>query len=366
MGNFTGPDEPPPKRSIFVWDLPAGFPEPRVPADNPQTGEKVQLGRYLFYDRRLSGNGTASCATCHQPERGFADGRAQAVGSTGELHPRSTMSLTNVAYNVSLTWADQDLELLEDQIRIPLLSTDPVELGVTGHELAILDRLRAEPRYRVLFAEAFQEQTAPLTLENIIRALAAFVRILISGNSPYDRWVFWAERDAMSASARRGMRLFFSERLGCSECHADLNFSGPVNFRGGRTSKPAFHNTGLYNVDGKGAYPESNTGLFEHTRKKKDIGRFRAPTLRNNAVTAPYMHDGSMATLEQVVDHYAAGGRNVEDGPFVGDGRANPFKSSRVNGFEITPEEKEDLVSFLESLTDEAFLSDPRFADPWY
>ncbi|HTR03102.1 MAG TPA: di-heme enzyme, partial [Thermoanaerobaculia bacterium] len=132
-----------------------------------------------------------------------------------------------------------------------------------------------------------------------------------------------------------------------------------------RIGEIAFHNTGLYNLDGKGAYPSDNTGLEEHTGRPEDMGRFKAPSLRNVAVTAPYMHDGSIPTLDAVLDHYAAGGRTIAGGPHAGVGRTNPLKSSFVSGFTLTPEERADLLAFLRSLTDDEFLKDPEFSDPW-
>ena len=348
----------------WTWELPPGFSEPVVPADNPMSAVKVELGRHLFYDRRLSGNGTFSCADCHAQERAFTDGRGRALGSTGQIHPRGAMSLTNVAFNATLGWADPSLETLESQARVPLFNQTPVELGLAGMEEEVLGRLRTVPRYRDLFAASFPEEADPMTLPNVLRALASFERTLISGDSPYDRFTFHDERDALSGSARRGMRLFFSDRVPCSKCHAGFNFSGPVRFQEVRKPRPRFHNTGLYNLDGSGGVPRDNPGLAEHTGRRRDRGRFRAPTLRNIAVTAPYMHDGSITTLEGVIDHYARGGRVIESGPFAGDGSLSPRKSELIEGFEITAEERADLVTFLRSLTDERFLRDPRFSGP--
>ena len=222
-------------------------------------------------------------------------------------------------------------------------------------------RLAADRRYETMFAAAFPEEPAAARIRpaTVIQALAAFERTLISGDSAYDRWVYRDQRSAMDEPARRGMRLFFSQRLACFECHSGFNFSGPVTFRGAAANRPAFHNTGLYNLGGKGLYPRTNQGLASFTGEREDMGRFRAPTLRNVALTAPYMHDGSLATLDAVVDHYAAGGRGSASGG------ENPFKSPLVRGFRLTDREQRDLVAFLESLTDPGFVSDPRFADPW-
>jgi cytochrome c peroxidase len=348
----------------YRWDLPPGFPPPPVPADNPMNEAKVELGRRLFYDRRLSGNETQSCASCHEQARAFTDGRARAVGSTGESHRRSAMALVNVAYLPTLTWANPVLERLEEQALVPLFGESPVELGMAGREAELLARLGADARYRALFPAAFPGEDEPITVGNVAKALAAFQRTLLSGRSPYDRYAT-GEREALSPAARRGMELFFSERLECHHCHGGFNFTGAVVWEG-KAPESLFANTGLYDVDGVGAYPAVDTGLFEVTLAPEDMGAFRAPTLRNVAVTAPYMHDGSIATLAEVIeDHYARGGRLVADGPDAGDGRNNPRKSGLVSGFTLTAEERDDLLAFLEALTDPEFLADPRFADPF-
>jgi cytochrome c peroxidase len=171
--------------------------------------------------------------------------------------------------------------------------------------------------------------------------------------------------DAIPASAIRGEALFFSERLECHHCHGNFNLNDSVMHERNRVGEIAFHNTGLYNLDGKGAYPADNTGIEEHTGRAEDMGRFRAPTLRNVALTGPYMHDGSAATLDEVIDHYAAGGRTISSGPHSGVGRDNPLKSSFLPGFVLTSRERADLMAFLNALTDEEFLTDARFSNPW-
>lgn len=314
----------------------------------------VALGRILFYDTRLSGNGSYACASCHRQELAFTDGRARALGSTGEDHPRSAMSLANVAYNVSLTWSDPELDRLEDQALVPMFGEHPVELGLAGGGEALIASLRDDAGLAAMFEAAFPGDGSPVTVGNVTKALASFERTLISGDSPYDRLVYHGEMEALSESAWRGMRLFFSDRLACSGCHGGFLFSGPIRFAGGGAEKPVFHNTGLYNLDSAGAYPATSRGLYDHTGRANDMGRFRAPTLRNIALTAPYMHDGSIATLGGVIAHYAAGGRQG----------GNPHKSERLRGFTLSPTEGDDLVAFLHSLTDERFISDPRFAAP--
>lgn len=358
VGQYRAPAGP------FRWQLPAGFPEPRVPADNPMSVPKVELGRHLFYDRRLSGDLSMSCATCHQQASGFNDPRPHPTGITGEVHPRSSMGLANVAYSPALTWANPKLERLEQQALVPMFGEDPVELGLAGREGELLARLGAEPRYRVLFPAAFPGERQPLTLANVVKAIAAFERTLIAGDSPYDQ-ARAGQPGRLSAAARRGEQLFLGERLECFHCHGGFLFTGTVDYAGKATPEVEFHNTGLYNVGGTGAYPAPNTGLLAVTGLPDDMGRFKAPGLRNVAVSAPYMHDGSIATLDEVVAHYQVGGRRIAEGPDAGDGAENPYKSQFVAGFHLTPEERGDLVAFLESLTDSTFLTDPRLANPW-
>jgi cytochrome c peroxidase len=350
-------------RRSWRWDLPEGFPEPRVPPDNPMSVAKAELGRRLFYDKRLSNNQTQACASCHQQSRAFTDGRAHAVGSTGEVHRRNSMTLANVAYAPRLTWAHPLLDRIENQVLLPMFGDAPIELGLPDGE-TLLARLRAEPDYAARFGAAFPRDHEPITIANVTRALACFVRTLISGNSAYDRYTR-GDQTALSESAKRGMELFFSERLECFHCHGNFNFADAVDHAKLAEPERAFHNTGLYNVDGKGSYPAADRGLYDITHQPDDMGRFKAPTLRNVAVTAPYMHDGSIATLEEVLDHYAAGGRSIDSGPNAGDGHASPLKEKFVAGFILRPAERTDVVAFLRSLTDDAFLTDPRFANPF-
>ena len=348
----------------YAWNLPAGFPLPRTPAGNPMTDAKVELGRYLFYDTRLSGNGAQSCESCHYQALAFSDGKVTPQGSTGETLERNSPALVNVAYNSTLTWANPVLTELERQVVIPLFSEFPVEMGVTGHEEEVLARLQADRRYQELFAAAYPTETAPINYHNVVQALASFVRSLISGNSAYDRYLA-GDKAALAPATQRGMDLFFSERFECHHCHIAFNFSAATVHANSTFSASAFQNNGLYNLDGQGAYPRGNRGLYEITGVANDMGRFRPPTLRNVELTAPYMHDGSLATLEDVIRHYAAGGREITEGPNQGDGRRNPLKSPLVSGFTITDQEVADLASFLRSLTDTDFTTNPHAANPF-
>ena len=316
---------------FFSDRLPRWFPVPNVPADNPITEEKVELGRHLFYEPMLSGNSTYSCASCHQQSLAFTDGLARAIGSTGGQHPRSSMSLANVVYNASFGWADRTWSL-ESQMHVPMYNEQPVEMGLKGHEAEVLERLASDADYVERFRTAFPGDAQPMTLPNIVKAIASFERIIVSADSAFDRYLYRDDHSGMSPAAKRGAALFFSDRLKCSECHGSVNISGPTIFSGAMPSDPEafFHDTGV------AAHP----------------AKFRAPTLRNIAVTAPYMHDGSVATLKEVVAHYAAGGRSTRP------------KSDKVRGFAISPAETDDLVAFLHSLTDERFLTNPAFSNP--
>lgn len=348
----------------YEWKLPAGFPRPKVPADNPMSQVKVQLGRFLFYDTRLSGNGTFSCASCHQQSRAFADSLPLGVGSTGEVHPRGSMSLANVVYAPVLTWANPNLKRLEQQAVVPMFGDSPIELGLAGREDSLLASLRADPRYARMFAESFPADGEPVSITNVTRAIAAFERTLISGRSAYDRYER-GDSSALSPAARRGAEMFFGEKLECFHCHGGFAFTNTADYVGKGFPEIEFHNTGLYNIGGNGAYPAANPGLKEHSGRDDDMGKFKAPTLRNIALTAPYMHDGSIRTLDEVINHYAAGGRTIRSGANAGIGSKNPHKSGFVKGFTLSSRERADLLAFLRSLTDSAFITDPRFSDPF-
>jgi cytochrome c peroxidase len=349
----------------YDWGLPPGYPKPAVPQDNPMSVEKVELGRRLFYDTRMSLNETQSCATCHEQDKAFTDGLANAVGSTMEIHPRSSMSIVGSGYLTVITWANPAMLELEKQGLVPMFGENPVELGLSGQEDLLLERLGAEAYYPPAFDAAFPEAQGEISLDTITKAIASFERAVISHRSPYDRYAYDGDPTGMSESALRGKDLFFSEKVECFHCHGGFNFSDSVSHEGTVIEEMMFHNTGLYNVDGTGAYPEGNQGVYEITGVDSDRGRFRAPTLRNIALTAPYMHDGSIATLDEVLDHYAAGGRTIASGPNAGVGSDNPYKSEFVSGFSLSAQERADLIAFLESLTDDELVRDPRWSDPW-
>lgn len=353
-----------PAAQEWAWNLPQFFPTPRVPATNRMTQAKVTLGRYLFYEPRLSGNGSQSCGSCHMQSKAFTDGLAVAIGSTGDHTLRSSMPLANVGYNTTLTWANPSLVRLERQMLVPLFGTNPVEMGVNDRNKAtVLARIRTDAAYRKRFATAFPGQKQPVTWTNVVKAISAFQRTMISGDSTYDRYL--AGKATLTASQTRGKDLFFGEKAECHHCHGSFNLNDQVDYAGKTPVRPLFHNTGLYNIGGTGAFPEGNRGVFELTATATDMGAFRAQSLRNIAVTAPYMHDGSIATLQEVVDFYAAGGRDITVGPNAGDGRANPYKSGLTAGIDLTPQDKADLVAFLKTFTDQRFLTNAKLSDPF-
>ncbi|MFO0690637.1 MAG: cytochrome c peroxidase [Myxococcota bacterium] len=293
--------------AAYRWSLPEGITPPPVPPDNPMSEAKVALGRRLFSDPRLSFNRTTSCATCHDPARELTDGRARAIGASGEPHARNTPTLWNVAYNVSYTWIDQGLVRLEDQLRLPLTGTEPVEMGFGPAAAAAL---AADPELAALHRAAFGE--APFDETSVVRALASYVRTLIRMDSAFDRRLYLDDASGFGEAAERGMGLFFSERLGCGHCHAGPHLSGPTAMPG-REVAPVFHRTAVSDA----------------------TVAFRAPSLRFVARTAPYMHDGSLATLADVVAFYERGG-----------GRG----AERLVPFTLSPSERAALLAFLETL----------------
>ena len=339
-------------QEAYDWRLPAHTPIPWDPPENPMTAAKVALGRALFYDTRLSVTGAMSCASCHRQELAFTDGKAVAVGATGEHHTRGAMSLVNVAYNARFTWANPLVDTLEHQALLPMFGDQPVEMGLAGREQDLLAVLKADKTTYALFTAAFPGSAAPVTLDHITKALASFERSIVSANAPFDRYMR-GDDTALSPAQERGLALFMSERLECYHCHGGFNFSDSTRHGPADPLALPYHNTGLYNLDGQGAYPKGNAGVADITGEVRDMGKFRAPSLRNVAVTAPYMHDGSIATLSDVIDHYAAGGR-----------APSPRTSEFMPGFILSDAEKADLLAFLEGLTDKDVLTDPRFSKP--
>jgi cytochrome c peroxidase len=293
------------------------------------SAETVELGRLLFFDPVLSKNNDISCAICHNPDLGFTDGKGQAVGDHGVLLPRSSMSLWNVAYNTSFFW-DGRATSLEEQMTTPLTGENEMVASPDG----IVAELQAIPEYVSLFENAFGREDA-VTYENVQRAIAAFERTLITDNSPFDKYAS-GDVNALTPSQRRGLGLFRSAATRCFECHAAPTFADE-----------SFSVTGVPDLPGQ----EHDTGRLQVESTSLD-GAFKSPTLRNIALTAPYMHNGAFATLEEVVEFYAKGG-----------GRDDGVENMDIHvlGFELTDQEKADLVAFMYALTDESNL--PEFPE---
>ena len=350
-----------------LLQLPDHMPTPYVPEYNPLTQEKITLGRFLFYDTKLSANETQSCASCHEQTLAFADGKVTPFGSTGHQLARNSQGLANVLYHSSFTWSNDTFVDLEDQLNVPIRADNPIELGVTDAVLEqVLTRFAQDEVYQDMFAAAFPDSESGVTMNKVIFSIASFVRSMISANSPYDQYLA-GDKTALTQQQIRGFQLFNGEKFECFHCHGGVNFS--QSYRDANTATDAiqfpFFNNGLYNVNNDGSYPEKDQGLFDLTLSVNDKGLFRPQSLRNIALTAPYMHDGSITTLREVIEHYARGGRLISSGPNAGDGNLSPFKSGLIRGFDASDEEIDAVIAFLESLTDEQFISDPRFSNPF-
>jgi cytochrome c peroxidase len=361
------------KSSGYDWDLPPGFPEPNVPKENPMTKEKVTLGRFLFYDTKLSQNQTQSCSSCHLQSLAFSDGRAVAMGSTGQTHPRNAQQLSNVAYHPVLTWSNPTQITLEVQSTTPLFGTAPLELGLSG--TAYLDRFKTSSLYRELFADAFGGGLSKINEQNIRFALASFQRTLISGYSPFDKFSFQNQRNALSASAKNGLEIFNGEVAECFHCHGGFNFTDTATHSGIKSDVIIYNDNGHRS---KSAYialnDDAKMGLYEITGRATDIGKFRAPSLRNVALTYPYFHDGSVTctnppspgvydeacareALGRVVNHYMTAD-SIANNDSNRDG-------SLIRSFSLTNTEKEQLIEFLLSLTDQEFINNKKFSNPF-
>lgn len=339
---------------ILSCQKPIAIPYPVEPA--PAQEALARLGQHLFFDPRLSINGSKACATCHDPVFAFTDGYRKSLGLTGDEVKRNAPSLLNARYWRTLNWANPDIHAFEQQVLNPLFKQSPPEMGLTPDNRTVLERLRSLKLYQGLFEAAFPKEKDPFTFFQIRMALGAYQSTLVSFNAPFDRYVR-GEAQALSPAAKRGMKLFFSNRLNCITCH-------PAPYFTDATLTNQYHNVGLYNVDGQGAYPATDQGVYEVTRKPEDMGKFRTPSLRNVMLTAPYFHDGSVARIQEVMAIFSQGGQN-KMGKDAGDGRKNPFKSPHIRPFSLSNEETQDLIHFLSALTDTTFLRKPAFKSPF-
>ncbi|KAB8139736.1 cytochrome-c peroxidase [Chloroflexia bacterium SDU3-3] len=302
----------------YAYDLPDGWTPPPVPAGSvPVTEASVALGRALFYDTKLTNDGKTTCATCHEQARAFTNGKRTGVDASGHALEHNTISLVNAGYASLYTWAD------------PSITTIEQELAMTPRPPEAMDRLRADPAYGRMFAEVFPGQADPFTWANTETALGAFVRTLISADTPYDRFAR-GDRTALSPLAQEGMGLFFSNNLACYTCHVD--------------------------VPRQAGMPTWAAQSHQHNGVTADGATMLVPALRNVAVTGPYMHDGRFSSLEQVVRMYERGGD---------EGASSPHKNPVVSGFLLTDHERAALIAFLtEGLTDQRLLTDPAYGPP--
>jgi cytochrome c peroxidase len=310
---------------LVTGEAPAGFPPGPLattgPADNVLTEERAQLGKRLFFERRLSRTGDIACASCHRQEHGFADPRPVSIGVDGRAGTRNAPALSNLAWGVSFLW-DGRAESLERQAGMPLENERELDLPLA----TAVERLKEDAGYIAAFRDAYDSEPSEETLR---KALASFLRTLVSGNSPYDRF-FGGDPAALERAALRGEALFFGA-AGCFHCHPP-----------GALTNESFFNNGTF-VEG------GDVGRQALTGRTGDLGKFKVPGLRNVEFSAPYMHDGSLATLQDVVDHYDRGG--------LGHASTDP----EIEPLGLSREDKQDLVAFLEALSDPAFLNDPRF-----
>jgi cytochrome c peroxidase len=310
------------KEVMFPLDgpkLPLGLPPITWPSKNKYTPEKAELGWLLFFDKRLSADKTLSCASCHQPENGYTDARAVSTGIRGQKGTRSAPTLFNCAWIGDLFW-DGRSKSLEKQMIEPM--TNPIEMANT--EKGVVDTLNSIPGYVSRFKKVFGQDK--ITIDQVAKAMATFERTIVSGNSPYDRFKA-GEKNALTELQQEGMETFFSSKARCDSCHEGLNFTN-----------------GKYANIGFGMdRPKPDLGLFNITKEEADQGAFKTPTLREIARTGPYMHDGSLATLEEVVEHYDKGGVK------------NPWLHQDIKPLHLTPRQKKGLVEFLKSLSGEGW-----------
>jgi cytochrome c peroxidase len=298
---------------------PLGLPPVPWPADNPYSAARVELGRYLFFDPRLSSNGAVSCASCHPPAHAFAGGDPVPVGVTGNHLSRRVPTLINRAYGKSQFY-DGRAATLEDQIKFPVTNSD--EMGSTTIDVAV-GGIAKIAGYAALFERAFGDPK--VTFERMGKAIASFERTILSGNSPYDRFLN-GDKQALTPAAKRGQQIF--ERTGeCSECHNGFNFTNEK-----------FASLGI-----DPAIPKADLGLGAITGKRRDDGKFKVPTLREVSHTGPYMHDGRYKSLDDVLEFYRKGGQ------------PGPYLDSRIAPFFLDAPAKADLLAFLESLNGEGW-----------
>lgn len=307
----------------FQLLTPRGFPEMDIPSENQLTESRWLLGRKLFYDPILSRDSSISCSSCHNPSFAFSDHVSFSAGVDGRLGTRNSSTLTNIGYNPYFT-REGGVPTLEMQVLIPVEEHAEMDFNI----VAAGDRLKTIPAYIALSQKAYNMEPDYYV---ITRALACFERTLVSGNSRFDQYEYQGNLNILSDAELRGKELFFSSRTNCSACHGGFNFT---NY--------SFENNGLYEV-------YADKGRYKLTSNPEDAEKFKVPTLRNVGVTGPYMHDGSMLSLEDIIEHYNLGGA------------LNQNKSALVKVLNLNQQEKQDLLAFLNSLTDASFINDEKF-----
>ncbi len=340
----------------LVAGSPLGLPPLSVPPDNPQSPDKVALGKRLYEDKRFSGDGTVACSTCHDPAKAFADGLPVAEGIRKQKGTRNSPTVINAAYYDSQFW-DGRRKTLEEQAKDPFLN--PIEHGLTSHQ-QIIEIIRTDPEYPSQFKKIFGVEPGSITIDHVVKSIASFERTVIDGDSPLDRYLFGGDKTTLTEAAVRGLNLYRTKAR-CQDCHAigqtsaiftDNKFHNiGVGFK--RIEKrvmeiaTAFRKAKQAGKDVDKAVlsdqDASELGRFVVTLQPSDIGRFKTSTLRNIAVTAPYMHDGSQKTLEEVIEFYNKGGE------------PNPFLDSGIRPLGLTDQEKADLLEFLKALTSPQF-----------
>jgi cytochrome c peroxidase len=309
----------------FEPTTPKGFPVMQFPSENPYSFESWELGKYLFYDNRLSLNNDVSCASCHHQHLGFADNNQFSFGDNGAIGTLNSPTLTNVGYNPYFLFAG-GVPTLEMQVLVPIQEHNEFNTNI----LDIITKLSGDEFYEGLSQKAYNRSFDAFVLT---RAIANFQRTLVSGNSRFDQF-YYQSKPVLSESELRGYELFIGNKANCITCHSGFNFT---NY--------AFENNGLYEE-------YEHMGRMLLTFEESDRAKFKVPTLRNVAITAPYMHDGSIQTLSAVIEHYNSGGAN------------HPNKHPLIQPLNLTQQEKQDLLNFLNSLTDYSFLTNPAFAKP--
>lgn len=348
-----------------------GLPPVPVPEDNPQTPAKIKLGEKLFHDTRFSRAGDVSCATCHEPEKAFTDSPKQVSEGHQKLKgTRNAPTVINAAYMESQFWDGREPSL-EAQSLQPFLN--PVEMALENHD-PILEVVRKDSEYVKAFQEVFGKKGDQVTMREVSQAIAAFERTVVGGNSPFDRWYFGGEKDAMTAQQVRGFQVFM-EQGRCVSCHTieqdralftDSDFHNigvGINQIEAEVPRlaPAFLRAKAQGVDVDHAVltdkKASELGRFAVDSDISQVGAFKTPTLRNVDLTAPYMHDGSLETLRDVVEHYNNGGTSDKDQP------ANAYLSGGIRPLDLSEEQIDDLVAFMEALTSPKFANQNAKAD---